>query len=139
MASGRDALFMRALRVRMKLIIALNKPSIRPVEVRFLDGRVAKKPPDVPQLFERTPLTDVATSLLFSIGGLFIGGELGTLSGARNARKAIEQDEESKRIENAFWRFEADVLKEPAAKLERETGNRGERRRASSDGSEHGS
>lgn len=63
----------------------------------------------------------MAASLLFSIGGLFIGGELGTISGAWSARRAISRDAETKeRIENAFRRFQADVLRKRAAELEKE-------------------
>ncbi|KAK0625613.1 hypothetical protein DIS24_g11067 [Lasiodiplodia hormozganensis] len=112
------ALFMRTRSARAKLVTALSKPATRPVEVRFQDGRVEPLP-DVGQLLERTPLTDVAASLLFSIGGLFIGGELGTISGAWSARRAISRDAETKeRIENAFRRFQADVLRKRAAELE---------------------
>ncbi|KAL1614688.1 hypothetical protein SLS54_009561 [Diplodia seriata] len=115
-------LFMRTRSARTKLIMALNKPATRPVEVHFQDGRIEKLP-EISQLLDRTPLTDVAASLLFGAGGLFIGGELGSLSGAWSARRAIARDEDAKaRIENAFRRFQADVLRKRAAELEKKAG-----------------
>lgn len=62
---------------------------------------------------------DIAAYFFFSAGGLFLGGELGLLSGAYAARKSITGDEESKkRIERAFRGYKADVLRKEIARLE---------------------
>lgn len=50
---------------------------------------------------------------------MFIGGELGLLGGGFSARRTVTRDPESRRrIENAFRRFRADVLREEAKKLD---------------------
>ena len=62
---------------------------------------------------------DIAAYLFFSAGGLFIGGELGLLTGSVSARRMITSDADRKaRIENAYRRFRADVLRRELKKLE---------------------
>lgn len=71
-----------------------------------------------------TTLGDVATYTFFSAGGLFLGGEIGGLGGGWSAKRLVTGDEESrKRIETAFRRFKADVLRRQVEELE--TGKRG--------------
>jgi len=61
----------------------------------------------------------VAAYVLFSAGGLFLGGELGMLGGAYSAKRRIMSDPESKlRIEKAFRKFRADVLRKQALAME---------------------
>ena len=50
---------------------------------------------------------------------MFVGGETGFLTGAWSARRTIRQDpEQQKRIETAFRRFRADVLRKEADALD---------------------
>lgn len=62
---------------------------------------------------------DVATYTFFGAGGLFLGGELGALTGSYSASSTLSKDPVSKkRIELAFRRFRADVLRKEAEDLE---------------------
>lgn len=71
-------------------------------------------------------LGDVATYTFFAGGGLFLGGELGLLSGSISGRSTISRDPESKkRIENAFRNFRVDVLKSEINMLEQGKGDLG--------------
>jgi hypothetical protein len=64
-------------------------------------------------------LGDVAAYVFFSAGGLFLGGETGLLMGSFGARRSIAADKESQaRIETAFKRFKADVLRREIQELE---------------------
>ena len=66
-----------------------------------------------------TTLGDVATYLFFSAGGLFLGGEFGLLAGSWSATRTISQDPESRsRIERAFSKLRADVLRKEADSLD---------------------
>ena len=70
-------------------------------------------------MIKPSTLGDVVTYTLFSLGGVFLGGELGMLTGSASARRAISSDTESRRrIEHAFRAFRADVLKQEAKELE---------------------
>lgn len=60
------------------------------------------------------------TYTLFSLGGVFVFGELGMLAGGLRAKGIVSQDADSRaRIETAFRRFRADVLRREADSLER--------------------
>lgn len=75
--------------------------------------------PDLTPMLQPSTLGDVATYLFFSAGGLFVGGELGLLTGGMGAKSTITSDPETKkRIETAFRRFRADVLKKQVKELE---------------------
>jgi hypothetical protein len=109
----------------------------RPTHVLFADGRTGRLAlyfnlldmlshlftealPDLTPMLKPSPAGDVAAYVLFSFGGLFIGGETGLLAASRSARKLIEKDRESKeRIERAFRRFRVDVPKREIANLEK--------------------
>lgn len=55
-----------------------------------------------------------------------MGGELGMVTGSWSARRSITADPERKaRIENAFRRYHADVLRKQAQRLEAETDGKG--------------
>ena len=70
-------------------------------------------------LLKPTTLGDFAAYTFFSAGGLFLGGELGALGGSLSASRTLSKDPESKkRIELAFRRFRADVLRKEAQQLE---------------------
>ena len=64
-------------------------------------------------------LGDVATYFFFSAGGLFLGGETGLLTGSASASRTITRDLDSRaRIEAAFRKFRADVLRKEADDLD---------------------
>lgn len=66
-----------------------------------------------------TTLGDIAMFGLFSAGGLFIGGETGLVTGVYSARRTIGRDPESKsRIEHAFAKLRADILRRQADRLD---------------------
>lgn len=70
-----------------------------------------------------TTLGDVAAYTFFGFGGLFIGGETGVLTGGASAGKTISSDPKSReRIETAFRRFRADVLRKEADALDTRRG-----------------
>jgi len=90
----------------------------RPTHVQFAGGRT-EPIPDITPLLKPTTLGDFAAYMFFSAGGLFIGGELGLLTGSYAAKRSITSDPESKaRIEKAFRLFKADVLRREISRLE---------------------
>lgn len=75
--------------------------------------------PDITPLIEPTTWGDFTTYLFFSAGGLFIGGETGLLTGSWAANRTITRDPDTKgRIETAFRKFRADVLRREAERLD---------------------
>jgi hypothetical protein len=75
--------------------------------------------PDVTALIKPTIWGDLAAFFLFPVGGLFVGGETGLLTGSISAGRTITKDPASReRIEKAFTRFRADALREEADKLD---------------------
>jgi hypothetical protein len=62
---------------------------------------------------------DAATYFFFSISGLFLGGELGLLSGTASASRTITKDPAAReRIEKAFKNYRIDVLKREISALQ---------------------
>ncbi|KAI9697101.1 MAG: hypothetical protein M1820_007916 [Bogoriella megaspora] len=117
--------FALAWRIRSGRVAAFRafKAHERPVKVEFNDGRTEALP-DMTPLLKPTPFGDFFTFFFFGAGGLFIGGETGLMTGSWRAGSAIRRDPESqKRIETAFRRFRADVLKAQIAELERDDGS----------------
>jgi hypothetical protein len=111
----------------------------KPVEVRFADGRTgtfyrlscpcfptsiltifAEPIPDITaQISGPSRWGDAATYFLFSIGGLFLGGELGLLTGTASASRTITKDPAAReRIEKAFKNYRIDVLKREISALQ---------------------
>ncbi|KAK8151279.1 hypothetical protein IWX90DRAFT_446530 [Phyllosticta citrichinensis] len=128
-----------AIRVRNARTVTLNalRAVEKPTHVQFADGRLGRnldeaqvqgpnsrviEPlPDINSVLKPSALGDTATYLLFSAGGLFLGGELGMLTGTASARRSIQQDPESmKRITTAFRKFRADALRKEAQWLDSE-------------------
>lgn len=71
-------------------------------------------------MLKPSTLGDFAAYTFFSAGGLFLGGEIGALTGSLSANRSLSKDPESKkRIETAFRRFRADVLRKEAEQIER--------------------
>jgi len=87
----------------------------------FIDQHYATESiPDMTPYLKPSTLGDVAAYTFFGMGGLFIGGELGLLAGSASASSTISQDPESrKRIEGAFRKFRAEVLRGQADMLEK--------------------
>ena len=80
---------------------------------------MAEQLPDLIPMLQPSTLGDVAAYTFFGAGGLFLGGETGLLTGTWRARSTISQDEAmKKRIETAFRRFRADVLRREAEVME---------------------
>ncbi|KAL8658082.1 MAG: hypothetical protein Q9226_001286 [Calogaya cf. arnoldii] len=111
----------RLRRTRMQMFQAL-KAHEKPTSVRFADGR-EEAIPDMTPYMRPSTLGDVAAYTFFGFGGLFIGGETGVLTGSASAGKTISRDTESReRIETAFRRFRADVLRKEADALDTRRG-----------------
>ncbi|KAJ5167997.1 uncharacterized protein N7482_003591 [Penicillium canariense] len=107
------------LRSTRKAFFAAVRAQERPTKVVFADGRT-EPIPDLTPLLKPTPLGDVATYFFASAGGLFLGGELGFAGGAASGSRAITTNpERKKRIETAFRRFRADVLRREADALDK--------------------
>jgi hypothetical protein len=110
----------------------------KPVEVRFADGRTgmsnthrqtlkAGEPnkssiepiPDISAKLSPSRWGDAATYFFFSVGGLFLGGEIGLLTGTASASRTVTKDPESReRIEKAFKNYRIDVLKREIQQLQ---------------------
>ena len=91
----------------------------KPTHVRFADGR-EEAIPDITPLLKPTALGDIATYTFFALGGVFFGGELGLLGGSWRAKRMIMGEPESRaRIEGAFRRFRAEVLRKQAEEMEK--------------------
>ncbi|KAK3074680.1 hypothetical protein LTR53_002687 [Teratosphaeriaceae sp. CCFEE 6253] len=95
------------------------KASEKPTSVRFASGR-EEAIPDVTPLIRPSTVGDVATYSLLGLGGLFLGGETGLMTGGFRSRQVIGRDSESReRIETAFRKFQADALRRQADLLDR--------------------
>lgn len=83
----------------------------KPVEVRFADGRTEPIPDISAHISGPSRWGDAAAYFFFSLGGLFLGGETGLLTGTASASRVITKDPESReRIEKAFRNYRIDVL-----------------------------
>ncbi|KAJ5210171.1 hypothetical protein N7491_009978 [Penicillium cf. griseofulvum] len=102
------------LRGSRKAFFSAIRAQQKPTKVVFEDGRT-ESIPDLTPLLKPTTLGDVATYFFASVGGLLLGGELGFAGGVAKGTRTITSDPESKkRIETAFGRFRADVLRKEA-------------------------
>ncbi|RAH46313.1 uncharacterized protein BO66DRAFT_420397 [Aspergillus aculeatinus CBS 121060] len=106
------------LRSSRRAFFEVFRAQQKPTKVVFADGRT-ESIPDITPLLKPTTFGDFATYFFASAGGLFLGGELGFLSGAAVGSRGITNEpERRKRIENAFRRFRADVLRREADALD---------------------
>ncbi|KAK4183272.1 hypothetical protein QBC35DRAFT_467418 [Podospora australis] len=111
------ALATRIHQNRVALYNALKAAS-RPTELIFANGR-REAVPDLEPYIRPTRWSDAATYIAFGLGGTFLGGELGFLSGSASAQRTISSYPESRRrIEEAFRKFQVDVLKREIDLLE---------------------
>ena len=91
----------------------------KPTHIKFANGR-EEQLPDIEPLLRPSRFGDVVTYLFFGTGGMFLGGELGLLTGSASAKRSITKDPEMKtRIEKAYRSFRVDVLKREIDELER--------------------
>ncbi|EGP87810.1 uncharacterized protein MYCGRDRAFT_108951 [Zymoseptoria tritici IPO323] len=112
-------LALRLRRSRAALFRAFKSVE-KPHSVRFADGR-EEVLPDMTSLMRPSKVGDVATFALLGMGGLFLGGEVGLLTGSFRARQGIGKDREGRdRIAGAFKKFRADALRKQAEDLERD-------------------
>ncbi|KAH8698604.1 hypothetical protein BGW36DRAFT_376456 [Talaromyces proteolyticus] len=112
--------FYVAFRLRgvRKQVFEAFKAQEKPVSVLFADGRT-ESIPDITPLLKPSSLGDFATYFFASAGGLFLGGELGLLGGSARASRSITKDPETrKRIESAFRKYRADMLRREADNLD---------------------
>ncbi|TFK99512.1 hypothetical protein BDV98DRAFT_532593 [Pterulicium gracile] len=109
------AVRLRTMRVTyFKAFRAMEKP----VELRFADGRT-EAIPDITNQLAPSKWGDVATYFFFSVAGLFLGGEIGLLTGTASATRTINSDPAAKeRIGTALKKFRVDVLKREIKELE---------------------
>jgi hypothetical protein len=78
--------------------------------------------PDISAQLSPSKWGDAATYFFFSVGGLFLGGEIGVLTGTASASRSITKDPEARgRIEKAFKNYRVDVLKREIKALEGKT------------------
>jgi len=109
-----------AFRVRSARLQMFNafRTSEKPTHVQFAGGRT-EEIPDITPMIQPSRWGDVATYLFFSAGGLFVGGETGLLAGSYTATRTISKDPESMaRIETAYRKYKADVLRKEASMLD---------------------
>jgi hypothetical protein len=110
-----------AIRLRRNRTAMFNafRTTEKPVAVQFAGGRTETLP-DLTPMLKPSTLGDIATYTLFGLGGLFVGGETGLLTGGLSAGSAIRKDPEAKRrIETAFRKFRAETLRLEADQLEK--------------------
>ncbi|KAL8677709.1 MAG: hypothetical protein Q9186_005893 [Xanthomendoza sp. 1 TL-2023] len=111
----------RIRRTRMQMFNAFRAHE-KPTHVRFADGR-EETIPDVGPLMRPSTFGDIAAYTFFGFGGLFLGGEAGVLTGSASAAKTISRDAGGReRIETAFRRFRADVLRKEADAIDKKKG-----------------
>ncbi|PVH93424.1 hypothetical protein DM02DRAFT_619300 [Periconia macrospinosa] len=90
----------------------------KPVEVKFADGRTLPVP-DLTEQLAPSKWADAASFFFFSMGGLFLGGELGFLSGTAAASRTITKNPKTReRIEKAFKNYRIDAMKQEIKRLE---------------------
>ncbi|RAK99415.1 uncharacterized protein BO80DRAFT_494732 [Aspergillus ibericus CBS 121593] len=107
------------LRSSRKAFFEVFRAREKPTQVVFADGRT-EPIPDITPLLKPTTLGDFTTYFFAGAGGLFLGGELGFLGGAGSGSRCITADPERRqRIETAFRKFRAEVLRKEADELDR--------------------
>ncbi|KAL1656392.1 hypothetical protein SLS61_000855 [Didymella pomorum] len=106
----------RLRRMRLAYFQAF-KAMEKPTEIRFADGRT-EKIPDLTGKLAPSRWGDAATFALFSLGGLFLGGELGLITGTASATRTMMKDPESRgKIERALRNYRIDVLQREMQRL----------------------
>ncbi|KAK5130331.1 hypothetical protein LTR08_002217 [Meristemomyces frigidus] len=111
---------LRAARIATFAHFRAHRAVDQPIAVRFANGR-EEAIPDLTPLLRPSSIGDIATYAFLGIGGLFLGGETGLVTGSFQARRGVlNGDRESRdRIQGAFRRFQADALRKQADALDR--------------------
>ncbi|KUI59151.1 hypothetical protein VP1G_06393 [Cytospora mali] len=95
------------------------KASDLPKQLTFASGKTIDVP-DVSSKLAPSPLGDFAAYFLLGMGGLFLGGETGFLTGSSIAARRVRADaDRTKRIEDAYRAFKIDALRQEANALEK--------------------
>eukprot|EP00026_Physarum_polycephalum_P018374 Phypoly_transcript_19935.p1 GENE.Phypoly_transcript_19935~~Phypoly_transcript_19935.p1 ORF type:complete len:184 (+),score=23.69 Phypoly_transcript_19935:91-642(+) len=91
------------------------KRAEKPIAFQYKDGHTEPLPDMDALMRGPSTLSTVLTATLFSVGGLFLGGEIGTMTGLWSAKSTLNHDPVARgRIEKAFRNFQADVLRKQA-------------------------
>ncbi|KAB5577994.1 hypothetical protein GE09DRAFT_1214207 [Coniochaeta sp. 2T2.1] len=107
----------RLRRVRADMFQAFRGAE-KPTRVVFADGS-SEAVPDLTPFVRPTKWGDWATYFFFGLGGLFLGGETGFMTGSWSAARLITADPVRKdRIEDAYRRFRIDLLRKEVERLE---------------------
>lgn len=76
--------------------------------------------PDVTSRLAPSPVGDFAAYFFLGMGGLFLGGETGFLSGTSIAARRVRADaERRRRVEDAYRAFKIDLLRKELESLEK--------------------
>ena len=95
-----------------------NAIHVRVYRRDVLTRAIPENIPDLTQKLSPSRWGDATTFLFFSVGGLFLGGELGLLTGTASASRTVLKDPESRdRIEKALKNYRIDVLSREIQRL----------------------
>lgn len=76
--------------------------------------------PDITDKIAPSKVGDLAAYTLLGIGGLFLGGETGLLTGSAVASRRVQRDEARvRRVREAYRRFKVEALRKEADELEK--------------------
>ncbi|WPG97592.1 Hypothetical protein R9X50_00037000 [Acrodontium crateriforme] len=119
---GLGLLLARRTRLTRRRLHTLFHTASQPTAVRFANG--SEKPlPDLRAHLRPSRTGDFFTYLFLGLGGVFVGGEMGLLSGTFAARRMIGEDRgRRERVQRAFTGFQADALRAKAAVLDERRG-----------------
>ncbi|KAI7774027.1 hypothetical protein LA080_009450 [Diaporthe eres] len=94
------------------------RTSDKPKQVIFHSGKTLDVP-DVTSRLAPSPVGDFAAYFFLGVGGLFLGGETGFLTGTSIAARRVRADaERRKRVEQAYRAFKIDLLRKQLKELE---------------------
>lgn len=87
---------------------------------KFLTHRIQERLPDITRKLSSSWWGDAITFSLFSVGGLFLGAEVGLLTGTTSASRTIMKDPECRnRIEKALRNYRMKGLEQEIEQLRR--------------------
>ncbi|KAK2608304.1 hypothetical protein N8I77_006922 [Diaporthe amygdali] len=94
------------------------RTSDQPKQVIFQSGKTLDVP-DVTSKLAPSPVGDFAAYFFLGMGGLFLGGETGFLTGSSIAARRVRADaERRKRVEDAYRAFKIDLLQKEVKALQ---------------------
>ena len=87
--------------------------------VNLISSYYTEPIPDISDKLAPSKWGDAATYFFFSMGGFFLGGEIGFVSGTASASRTITKNPKAtQRIEQAFKNYRIDALKQEIKQLE---------------------